>query len=202
VKCVDKTLKEQKIGDRQKENTKNSASNRRIANKRSLAYTLSVPLFNATENEVLVHTYAFPKAFTSQKKQKVLSDAEKTFGDKYSKENVVLCAHTRSLGLTWNRPAVGLRGKKLNTSMKNRFKSSGRNVKGKDCMLYRQTAGTNQELLLQESSPITSIKKMQELKALELKKNNEELMNQIQCTNNEITKELRESEDVPIVKCY
>lgn len=69
---------------------------------------------NEPEDTDLIHTYSFPNALVVQKKEKVLSESEKIYHDKYSRANVVLCAQMRTLGTTWNQPSIGFRGKKYN----------------------------------------------------------------------------------------
>ena len=63
-------------------------------------------------NEHLVHTYSLPKALPVYKRVKVSSEAERFFGDKYSKESVLSAVYPKMSGV---RPSKmhGFKGHKL-----------------------------------------------------------------------------------------
>ena len=70
-----------------------------------------------TENIHMIHTYSLPNALSSQKKRKIISEAEKLYNEKYTTKNIVSCAQNRILGPTWNRPSTGFKGKKFINSI-------------------------------------------------------------------------------------
>ncbi len=78
-------------------------------------------------NEHLVHTYSFPNALVAQRKQKVLSEAERAYSDKYTQESIEAAVHPRTSGVQPTR-MLGFKGRRLQGSVPRRPGSRNRVV--------------------------------------------------------------------------
>jgi len=80
-------------------------------------------------NAPLVHTYSFPNALTAQKKQKILSEAEQIYSQKYTKENIASVIHPKISGIPniQAMQATGFKGRKMTPSFVRRFRTGTSN---------------------------------------------------------------------------
>ena len=70
-------------------------------------------LYSGSSNtKHLVHTYSFPNSLLCQKRQKIMSEAEEAFNNKYSIENIASISHIKMMGHSRVKQ-IGFKGTKL-----------------------------------------------------------------------------------------
>ena len=73
-------------------------------------------------NIPLIHTYSFPNALATQKRQKVYSEAELVYSQKYTKESIASTIHFKVAGMPQQElRGAGFKGHKLTTSLMRRL---------------------------------------------------------------------------------